>query len=141
MDGQHTKTPELWERFTSMYTPVPFSGCWIWLGTGSRGYGSIAIKRKHQGAHRISYLLHKGPIPEGFDVDHLCGVKACVNPEHLEAVSHEVNCQRRNAKQLTCKNGHPWSGKNNRGDNVCHTCMRDAARKYRRVQKMNGDAA
>lgn len=129
--AQHTELPEFLKRFEDKYVAIPFSGCWIWMATGSRGYGSIAVNRIHQRAHRISYELHKGVIPAGFDVDHLCGVKSCVNPYHLEAVSHKTNCQRRDAHRTTCAKGHDWSGKNSRGEKICHTCQKDAAKRYR----------
>lgn len=74
----------LQERFSMQCEAVPFSGCWIWTGQLSkRGYGFIKKEYKTTLAHRISYELHKAPIPDGLHVCHRCDVPACVNPDHL----------------------------------------------------------
>lgn len=68
--------------------------CWIWGGAGYRnGYGAFAIGRKTNTAHRASYILHKGPIPEGMFICHTCDVKNCVNPDHLWAGDQVANMQ------------------------------------------------
>lgn len=70
-------------------------GCWVWTGsTNSRGYGQITINKKSKKAHRVMYELIRGTIPDGMELDHLCRVKSCVNPEHLEAVTHSENIKR-----------------------------------------------
>lgn len=70
-------------------------GCWIWQGseTGT-GYGGIKWNGKSTVAHRVVYTLVKGEIPNGLFLDHLCNVKKCVNPDHLEPVTHRENIQR-----------------------------------------------
>ena len=69
--------------------------CWLWTGSvNSRGYGGIIIDGKYFRAHRIMYEMFKGKIPKGLEVDHLCEVRTCVNPEHLEAVTHSENMKR-----------------------------------------------
>lgn len=72
------------------------SGCWEFTGyRDKRGYGRISDGTgAPRLAHRVSYQLHVGAIPDGLDLDHLCRNPACVNPEHLEAVTHQVNCAR-----------------------------------------------
>lgn len=72
-------------RFPMFVSPEPNSGCWLWTGSSnSRGYGQIASGRGFPVlAHRISFLLHRGPIPAGMQVLHRCDVRACVNPAHL----------------------------------------------------------
>lgn len=70
-------------------------GCWMWTGTiGKKGYGCIFISRKRYEAHRLVYELLVGPIPEGLEIDHLCEVHGCVNPDHLEPVTGSENIAR-----------------------------------------------
>lgn len=87
----------LLERFEAK---VNRSGeCWLWLGyINDKGYGSFSVEGKPKRAHRVSYELFVGEIPEGLELDHLCHTNACVNPKHLEAVTHQVNMSR---QQLT----------------------------------------
>lgn len=70
-------------------------GCWIWLlAKMPNGYGIVSVNRKNIMAHRFYYEKYKGLIPDGMQVDHLCRNRACVNPDHLQAVSQQVNIQR-----------------------------------------------
>lgn len=71
------------DRFYSKFIPVPHAGCWLWLGaTNWQGYGAFFALGQTR-AHRVSYMLHKGPIPAGYFVCHVCDVPGCVNPDHL----------------------------------------------------------
>ncbi len=75
--------------------------CWLWLGNINKGYGRCKWNGKNVGAHRVFYEVHKGPIPTGADIDHLCRVPSCVNPDHLEAVSRAENTRRGAGTKLT----------------------------------------
>ena len=69
--------------------------CWVWQGTpGSTGYPRVNVGGRFYAAHRLFYEQHKGPIPDGLHLDHLCRVPMCVNPDHLEAVTPKENLRR-----------------------------------------------
>ena len=92
-------------------------GCWEWQGEISNwGYGVFYKHGKTHYAHRYFYELFVGKIPKGFQVDHLCFNKKCVNPKHLEAVTEKENHVRANKekarKNLKCPQGHSYSGEN-----------------------------
>lgn len=72
------------------------SGCWEWKYPLSNGYGVVRHHGKMRGAHRVVYELHRGEIPKGMYLDHLCRNSRCVNPDHLDAVSQRVNVRRGN---------------------------------------------
>jgi len=67
--------------------------CWLWLG--SEGYGRFYVGKKRIAAHRVAYILEYGPVPDQMVIDHLCKVRDCVRPDHLEAVSATENNKRR----------------------------------------------
>jgi HNH endonuclease len=71
------------------------TGCWLWQGAlHSAGYGFLSVGGRNQLAHRVAYRLFVGPIPDGLELDHLCRVKHCVNPAHLEPVTTAENLRR-----------------------------------------------
>jgi len=114
-------------------------GCWLWTGfVGGNGYGSFTVWRVGTiWAHRMVYERVVGPIPEGLELDHLCRVRRCVNPQHLEPVTRRENARRGEspaglkARQTHCKRGHEFTEQNTRrdkyGNRSCRSC--DAARK------------
>ena len=107
------------ERFQQKYR-VTIEGCWEWTGSlNPNGYGMFNMgdttasgKRRPEWAHRASYRLHRGEIPEGLELDHLCRNTRCVNPDHLEPVTERENFLRGDhhsaqmARLKTCKRGH-----------------------------------
>jgi hypothetical protein len=120
------------------------SGCWEWIGRRTKnGYGRYYIgtsrlDQRYASAHRWAYELLAGPIPNGMDLVHLCRVRHCVNPAHLEPVTRAENISRGfgpsllaqvNAAKALCVNGHPFDETNSRprptGGRACRQCERD----------------
>jgi len=90
------------DKFTKHIHVVPETGCWIWCGTQSRNeYGRVYHDGKRRQAHRVVYELLVGAIPQGLVLDHLCRVRCCCNPAHLEAVTVRENTHRGNAVLFT----------------------------------------
>ncbi len=121
------------ERFQQWITFDKESGCWLWQGTLDRdGYARFQYGR----GHRWAYQHFVGSIPQGLELDHLCRVRHCVNPEHLEPVTTRTNQLRGNgvsginARKTHCKRGHPFNEVNTYirpdGHRDCRTCRRTA---------------
>lgn len=118
----------------------PNSGCWIWLGTLNRGYAMALNKTfgKETKVHRMSYAYYRGAVPSGRDVviDHLCRVKCCVNPWHMELVTFGENIRRAtpfrkpnyNKVKTHCDHGHEFTPANtaitSEGWRRCRECHR-----------------
>jgi hypothetical protein len=102
------------DRFWKYVMPEPNSGCWLWLGKHNKinDYGFFYFNGRFHTAQRAAWILLRGPIPDGMQIDHLCRNPACVNPDHLEPVTKEVNLSRRVLEQTFCKNGHPLTDDN-----------------------------
>lgn len=124
-------------------TPEPNSGCWLWLlVTDRNGYGRLYVGNDRRiTAQRASYMAFKGNIPSGYQIDHLCRVRSCVNPAHLEAVTPQVNVLRgvspmaRQAKQTHCARGHALEGDNlyswdGDGHRHCKICQAETSRRH-----------
>lgn len=81
-------------RLEGKFMPEPNSGCWLWDGTTNvDGYGAIVVDGKRMKAHRVSYVVHKGPIPNGMKILHKCDVRQCINPDHLRLGTDSENQQ------------------------------------------------
>lgn len=134
------ETSRFWEK---VRLPREGDGCMTWRAYTNRwGYGQFTNKdRKHVYAHRYSYVRAWGPIPEGFQVDHVCGTTNCVRPDHLEAVPGRENNARsqspsaENSRKTECPQGHPYDEKNTYverdGHRACRTCRRAAHRAWK----------
>lgn len=107
------------------------SGCWIWTDGSSSKYARFMLNWKTHTAHRYVYEQLVGAIPEGLVIDHLCRVPRCVNPEHLEPVTHTENIRRglTHALKTHCPQGHPWIAENMYwkvdGKPRCAVCRRE----------------
>lgn len=133
-------------RFRSKVV-VDENGCWLWCAyVQPNGYGQYGVGVYPNGgmvaAHRHSYLLLVGPIPDGLQLDHLCRVTRCVNPAHLEPVTARENTLRSdglcaiNARKTHCIHGHPLSGDNllvaaYRRERICRLCATERSRRSR----------
>lgn len=119
--------------------------CWICTSIDLQGYGRMSHLGTQRRAHRVMYMRLVGPIPEGLVLDHLCRVRSCVNPEHLEPVTNEENLKRGfgwgalNAAKTHCAKGHPFSGENlyvkPNGERACRACRAASRRRYRDRQE------
>ena len=142
--------------------PEPNSGCWLWTANISgAGYGKYKAERRSCLAHRTAYELVKGPIPTGLQIDHLCRVRCCINPDHLEAVTISVNQRRglspakireqhkavamRQRAKTHCPHGHEYTPENlitrtsppyRRPSRMCRICE-NANQRLRHNEKRN----
>lgn len=140
-----TPRPTLEQRFWSMVEKT--DGCWLWTGAlNDAGYGMISDRAgtvsgsTAKRAHRMSYELHKGPIPDGLHLLHSCDVRKCVNPDHLSVGTNQDNIADRVSKgrsywsqQTHCKHGHEWTEENtvyNKKQRVCRACDSRRSKEY-----------
>lgn len=140
-----TDLPEYIQRHIM---PIPFCGCWIWMGTlAAGGYGWISFEGRSRPAHRVVYQLLRGIEHPELDADHLCRVRACVNPDHIEFVTNRVNILRGegasalNLRKTHCDYGHPLSGDNlyiyaKRNERLCMECIRRRRREFWQRRKL-----
>jgi len=130
------------ERFNSKYTKSE-NGCWLWTASVSTGgYGNFSLDGGTHPAHRVAYEANIGPIPDGLELDHLCRTRNCVNPNHLEIVTHIENVRRGNSglyqrSKTHCKKGHPYFGRNlyiypGGSKRACKACVAASARRHRK---------
>lgn len=125
------------ERFWSKVDKRGADECWPWTGSTSRGYGRLTYRNERLLATRVSLELAGHYLVSGLDIDHLCRNPACVNPAHLEQVTHRENVLRgalgtvskaRHAARTHCKYGHEFTPENTRlnkqGSRVCRACQR-----------------
>ena len=146
-----TSITDPWVLFSKIKKHVSMesdSGCWIWKGSLTYGgYAHLTWNGTLWVGHRLIYEIFKGPIPPGLELDHLCRVRRCVNPDHVEPVTHKVNVLRglgvtAEAAQAThCPSGHSydetntlWSKDKRR---YCRQCLRARAAQWARGKYEN----
>jgi hypothetical protein len=147
------------ERLMEKVSPEPNSGCWLWTGCANRfGYGRFRIDGHMRVAHRVVYEAHKGSVPDGLVLDHLCRVRCCVNPDHLEPVTKIENdrrgisgavCAARYRAMTHCSNGHEFTPRNTRlfvdGEGItcraCRACAVERTMRYRLRYGRQGTAS
>ena len=129
------------ERLASVMSRVnkQEDGCWLWTSSTEReGYGYIHLSRanagekfRHQVVHKFIYEAFRGVVPDGLELDHLCRNRLCVNPDHLEPVTHKENILRGNspsalaARKTHCHRGHEFTPENTyvyKTGRVCKLC-------------------
>lgn len=123
--------------------------CWIFTGAlfQESGYGQFWLGGTSSSAHVAAWLLMRGPIPKGKELDHLCRVRACFNPDHLEPVTHVVNIRRSpiigRRTSTHCKKGHAFAkhgrravDKQGRERWFCRPCTNGNSREYRKRQRL-----
>lgn len=133
------------ERWKTNYDYDNRTGCWIWRGPFTRGYGFIqeGRKKRHM-AHRFVYEQVIGKIPDDVELDHKCRNEACINPWHMDPKTHLINVRRgdagiKNAAKEQCDHGHEFTPENTRiqssGGRECCACRRRINREYMRKRR------
>lgn len=109
--------------------PVP-DACWLWTGRLDRnGYGRVSIDSTSRTVHRVAYAHFVGPIPADLELDHLCRVRRCANPRHLELVTTRENVLRSmnpaglNARKTHCLRGHLLPPRGSARRRLCRSCI------------------
>jgi hypothetical protein len=138
--GPDTRWTPPQQRFMRRVSLGHSGGCWKWTGhVNPNGYASFDVGGRTVGAHVFAYEWFVGPL-NGREPDHLCRVEDCVNPDHLEAVTHRENVRRGtgpvsvNMALIACRRGHPFDEANtylHDGRRCCRECRREAVRAFR----------
>lgn len=151
------KMPSLLDRLWNKSYLVPCPNqklvgfCYIWYGAKAQGYGRIEINKHIHPVHRVAFEMFGFIVPHGKQLDHLCRVRSCWNPNHLEPVTRKENILRgfsppaMRARQTECIHGHPLSGNNllisfrfGLPGRICRACKRDAWHRNKKLKSRNG---
>jgi len=129
LDRNRTDQERFWS-FVNKEGPEPacrpgLGSCWLWTGGTSDGYGMFSMGGRNVHAHIVSFTWARGEIPAGWERDHLCRVRHCVRPEHMEAVPHQVNVQRGVSPWAACEHGSSGSFDRSRGGRICEQCAQE----------------
>lgn len=153
--GSGPKKVPIIDRIVTQIIVDPTTGCWRWTGDLHwKGYALLTVRdkpmeKKHRYVHRLSYVEFRGSIPEGLILDHLCRVRDCVNPFHLEAVTHKTNSRRGIGvgapKRTHCVKGHLftpaneywYTNKKGKTSRRCKFCMRATTNAWNDKVKFN----
>ena len=142
--------PKSWGILERLSASSAFNeaGCRVWARhINNLGYGRIRNNGRMEGAHRAAYEAFVGPVPKHLVIDHLCRNRACINPLHMEVVTHAVNIARgvsvsaRYRVRTACVNGHEFTPENTRmkgSIRQCRACDREGARR-RRIEHANAN--
>lgn len=131
---------DVFQRFWTKIE-VQQNGCWDWLGSKWQGYGQIWVQGGLVKAHRYSYETYIGQISDGLEIDHLCQNPSCVNPFHLQPVTHLENLRRGNTRyhlgnwqkgKTHCPQGHPY----NEANTIMHANKTHVSRQCRICNKL-----
>ena len=140
---------EIWSRFMAKVS-IQENGCWEWAGCLTHGYGIFHVpgtKNCVARAHEFAYQHLVSPVPEGLELDHLCHNPKCVNPKHLDPVTHQenmirglaFNSNRGNCLKTHCIQGHPFNETNTYigkdGHRHCLACLKERSQRYYRLKK------
>ncbi|MEU0831252.1 HNH endonuclease signature motif containing protein [Streptomyces sp. NPDC005969] len=138
--GGPQRYPNDQERLWSQVERTP--GCWLWTGSTTQGYGYVQWQGARRRVHRVVYELLVGPITEGTELDHLCRIRHCCNPAHLEAVTRRVNNARglsptaKNRRKTHCPAGHEYDIRLERRGGVERRCSRcEKAKRRARTER------
>ena len=125
-----------WESFLGKRITRQNDGCWTWNAyRNPNGYGQVRFRGSNWYAHRVSYTLAVGPIPDGLTVDHICFKPSCVRPDHLRLLTLAENTARHEIKARTCKRGHALPSLEHVGE--CDRCIKIKNR-FRHWRDRNG---
>lgn len=151
---EHFESLPKWQAYVRANVMLDERGCWRWgqaLLSNGYGYAKGEVGKARRLAHRLSYEAFVGAIPEGLQIDHLCRVRDCVNPAHLEPVTCRINVLRgegitaRNAAVTHCPKGHAYTVENTKkernGSRKCRQCVAAYQKVYQRGYYLRRRAA